>query len=310
MPFDYKSLQKTMKEQFIETNFRQDSLDRIKTINGILEEYDMAGYDLSLRQLYYQLVARDLIENSQKSYKRMGTLVTKARKAGLIDWEMISDRNRATVYPNHWDDPAEIVRAAADQFAIDKWEGQENYVEVMVEKDALTGILEPVCRSLDIRFTANKGYPSVSLLYGIGKRLRRHTLAGKNVCILHLGDHDPSGIDMTRDLIEQLAMFADTPIEVYRLALNMDQIELLNPPKNPAKVTDSRYKNYVIEFGESAWELDAIEPRRLAAIVSNTVKSLRDETAWNDAVEREKAMRAELQEFVTTYKSNDNGNKR
>lgn len=157
------------KEKFVDHKFQVDSLKVIEIANGILSEYREMGYRLSLRQLYYQLVARDYIENSVRSYKRIGNLISDARLAGMIDWEMIEDRGRETVIPTAWSSPAEIVRAAANQFRVDRWKGQPCHIEVMVEKDALSGILEPVCRELHVRFTANKGYSSSSAMYEAGK---------------------------------------------------------------------------------------------------------------------------------------------
>jgi len=178
-----------MKETFVEKGFSSSSLDRIVTINEILDDYKSEGYRLTLRQLYYQLVSRGHIENSLRSYKRIGNLVSDARLAGLIDWDMIEDRGRVAQFPAHWNDPAEIVSAAADQFAIDKWEGQVNYIEVMVEKDALSGVLLPVCNRLDIGFTANRGYSSSSAMYEAGKRMARRLNEGKTIYVLYLGDH-------------------------------------------------------------------------------------------------------------------------
>lgn len=294
-----------MKEQFIPKTFTKDSQAKLLLIDGILTEYAREGYDLTLRQLYYQMVARGHIENSQKSYKRMGELVNNARLAGLIDWNMITDRARHTVVNSHWNDPAEIVDAAARQFQVDKWKYQPHHVEVMVEKQALEGILIPVCRELDIRFTANKGYSSSSMMYGIGKRLRHaHLHDSKEIHIFYLGDHDPSGIDMTRDIRERLMMFSDVDVTVERLALNWDQVEMWQPPENPAKETDARYESYVEEYGESSWELDAIEPRTLAALVTDAVVALRDEELWDEAVERENEMKGELLTFVQAYRKN------
>ena len=294
-----------MREKFIDHNFADSSLRMIQVVSGILGEYAADGYNLSLRQLYYQLVARDYIENSQRSYKRLGNLVNNARLAGLVDWSMITDRNRETQALQHWDDPAEIVDAAARSFRVDKWEDQPCHVEVMVEKDALSGVLWPVCARMDVRFTANKGYPSSSLLYEMGKRLARAAMCdNKELYVLHLGDHDPSGIDMTRDLEDRLEMFAGEHIEVNRLALNMDQIEDLQPPKNPAKTTDSRYQAYIVQFGSSSWELDAIEPRQLVDIVTRAIESLRDDEIWGEALRRETEMKAELMEFVERYRGN------
>ncbi len=298
-----------MKEQFEDLKLSKTSLARLEHVSTILTEYAADGYDLSLRQLYYQLVARDIIENSQKSYKRLGGLVSKGRRAGLIDWHMIVDRGRKRLVNSHWDNPAEIVQSAAEQFRIDKWADQPWHVEIMVEKQALEGVLAPVCGALDIAFTANKGYSSDSMMYRTGKRLERLIADRKNVLIVYLGDHDPSGMDMPRDIRERLSLFSRSQTKVERVALNMDQIEILKPPKNPAKITDSRYKTYVAEFGASSWELDAVEPRQLAALVQNAVTAVRDEKLWAQAVAAEDAMRAELSGFVTDWKSRQNGGK-
>jgi hypothetical protein len=292
-----------MYETFIEKTFSPASEKTIGLVNAILAEYRKQGFRLSLRQLYYQLVARDYIPNNIRSYKNLGALVSNARQAGRVDWGMIEDRNRETSINSHWGNPGEIIYSAASSFRIDKWEGQEWHIEVMVEKDALSGVLEPVCRDLDIGITANKGYSSSSTMYEIGKRLRKkHDDDGKNICVIYLGDHDPSGIDMTRDVEERLQLYSNIGgIEVIRLALNWDQIELWQPPENPAKETDSRFSAYAREFGESSWELDAIEPAKLASIVEKEVLSRRDEDLWDDAVEIEEKGREELRHFADNY---------
>lgn len=296
-----------MKEKFVDHRFNGVSLETIRVVNAILAEYANQGYRLSLRQLYYQLVARDYIENSIKSYKRTGDLVSNARLAGLVDWEMIEDRGRETVANVHWESPAQIVRAAAQQFKIDHWENQSCYVEVMVEKDALSGILEPVCRKLDIRFTANKGYSSSSAMYAAAKRIAQAARDGKEVHLFYLGDHDPSGIDMTRDIQERLALFTydRIDIETKRLALNFDQVEQWQPPENPAKESDSRYQIYLEQFGESSWELDAVEPATLASLVEEHVKELIDDLAWNEVDTRQEAMRSELEQFADEYQNRE-----
>lgn len=295
-----------MKEAFITKNFSADSLRLIQIANSILDEYRAQNFRLSLRQLYYQFVARDYIPNSGRSYKNLGNLISNARQAGLIDWNMIEDRGRETVIPSHWDSPAEIVETAANAFRIDKWEDQPWHVEVMVEKDALSGVLEPVCSALDIGITANKGYSSSSTMYEIGKRVARHYRRGKRICFFYLGDHDPSGLDMTRDVGDRLRMYSILDdIKVERLALNWAQVELWRPPENPAKETDARFAAYVAEYGESSWELDAIEPRALADLVTNAVLQLRDDDLWEEAVKRETEMRDELLRFAADYRSDE-----
>lgn len=285
-----------MKEKFINHTFSEDKLAAIRTINEILDEYSQQGYSLSLRQLYYQLVARDYIENSIRSYKRIGDLVSNARLAGYIDWEMIEDRGRQTTQNAHWENPGQIVWSAAKQFRIDRWRHQPCYVEVFVEKDALSGILEPVCRGLDISFTANKGYSSSSAMYEASRRLIQAYKDDKDIKVLYLGDHDPSGIDMTRDIKDRFDLFTyqSLSIDVVRLALNFDQVEQWQPPKNPAKETDSRFSEYEREFGNSSWELDAVDPSTLASLVRDHVKDLIDTDRWEEDERRENEMKNTL----------------
>ena len=293
-----------MKEKFMDHKFNEPSLKLISTCSGILNEYREQGYRLSLRQLYYQLVARDYIENTVKSYKRIGDLVSNARLAGLLDWQMIEDRGREVVSNSHWTSPRSILRGAAYSFRMDHWKGQSNYVEVFVEKDALSGILLPVCREMDVRFTANKGYSSSSAMYEASKRIVDADKAGCNIHIIYLGDHDPSGIDMTRDIQDRFNLFTRDCFDVYvhRLALNYDQVEQWNPPENPAKETDSRYEAYMVRFGESSWELDAVEPATLADLVRDQIRELIDVDEWNAVQAQEDQYRSELEKLADGYK--------
>ena len=295
-----------MKQIFIEKNFRADKIALLGIINSVLGNYFDQGYDLTLRQLFYQLVSKDIIPNTQRQYKNLGTLVNDARLAGLIDWNMIVDRGRETEIPDHWDSPVELIQDAAEAFAIDKWEDQPNHIEVMVEKQALEGVLLPVCQRLDVNFTANKGYSSQSLMYRIGQRLRSHYGSEhKHIHILYLGDHDPSGLDMDRDIEERLSLFSGYPVAFQRLALKWEQIEELRPPENPTKLTDSRADKYIEQYGDSSWELDAVEPRELDRMVTEAVEALRDHDRWTEALAREDRMKEDLQEFADTYEERE-----
>lgn len=291
-----------MKEFFANTRFRDASLELIDILNGILDEYAQQGYDLSLRQLYYQCVARGYIENSQKSYSKIGDIVSGGRLAGLIDWDMIVDRGRVSISNTHWGSPADIVDAAASQYKIDKWEDQPNHIQVMVEKQALEGVLMPVCRKLDVTFRANKGYTSQSMMYRLGKELAEIHDRGKDIHVLYFGDHDPSGLDMDRDVQDRISLFSGLSVSFERLALKYAQVQILNPPENPAKITDSRAKQYIKMYGTSSWELDAVEPKELARLVEAAVVNLRDDSLWQSALDRENEMKDELVEFAKTYR--------
>lgn len=303
-----------MKETFVQKTFKNDALVLINTINNILRDYEAQGYDLSLRQLYYQLVSRNIVENTERSYKNVGVLVSDARLAGLIDWDMIKDRGRVMAKNPHWDDPEDFVESVANQYRFDLWRDQTNYVEVMVEKQALEGVLLPVCRELDVPFTANKGYTSSSAAYEASRRFINKWNEGRELHVIYLGDHDPSGIDMTRDVLDRLDLFVKTStgredeigpneeeaVTVHRIALNMDQVRVLRPPENPAKLTDSRADGYIRRFGRSSWELDAIEPRALATLVRNAITGLLDMKKFNASLKQMKDDRAKLLKFAKT----------
>lgn len=254
----------------------------IDQANQIIEEYRAEGYDLTLRQLYYQFVSRDLIPNTQREYKNLGSIINDARLAGEISWEAIIDRTRNLQKKASWSGPKEIVESCALQFRLDRWSNQENRVEVWIEKDALIGVIADVCARLDVPYFSCRGYTSQSEMWSAGQRIKEYIDDGKTPYIIHLGDHDPSGIDMSRDIEDRLALFTDDYINVNRIALNMNQVRQFNPPPNPAKITDTRAKHYIATHGNKSWELDALEPRVLSALVEKTVLSYRNQKFWDE----------------------------
>ncbi len=273
---------------------RGASLLVVERANDILHEYAEQGFDLTLRQLYYQFVSRGLIANNIREYKKLGSIVNDARLAGLIDWDHIVDRTRNVRSTPHWRKPSEIIAACAEQFRIDKWKAQQHRIEVWIEKDALIGVIEGVCRDLDVPYFSCRGYVSQSEIHEAAKdRLIPYQEVGQDTTIIHLGDHDPSGIDMSRDIQDRLKMFGAWT-EVVRIALNRDQVDQYNPPPNPAKLTDSRAEQYVREHGDESWELDALEPSVIGALIRKHALERRDEKLWRKSVEDEAVMRQML----------------
>ena len=288
--------------------FRKLKLITIAQAREIVEEYQEDGFNLTLRQLYYQFVRRDLFpeerrwvlvdskwrrdpdgsKNAEPNYKWLGDAVNDARLAGLLDWEAIVDRTRKRQGVTHWESPVDIVDAAVESYRIDKWETQPNRIEVWVEKEALAEIVERAVTPLDVDFMCCRGYLSQSAMWRAAQRLIIYEECGYDTFVLHLGDHDPSGVDMTRDNQERLHLF-QSDVEVLRIALTMDQIEKLSPPPDPTKASDPRGTGYVERFGDEAWELDALEPRYLLDLITNEVEKLRDGNLWDEAVEKEES---------------------
>jgi hypothetical protein len=285
---------------YVPKKFSAASQKIIDQANQIIGAYRSQGYHLTLRQLYYQFVSRDLIPNNMKSYKRLGNIINDARLAGLIDWEAIEDRTRNLHELPAWESPQSIIDACANQFRMDLWRKQTSRVEVWIEKEALAGVFERVCDELRVPFFSCRGYTSQSEMWVAGQRLKRILRSKQKPIILHFGDHDPSGIDMTRDIIDRLQMFMGG-VKLERLALNMEQVEEYNPPPNPAKTTDSRYQSYIEVYGDESWELDALEPDVLACLVRDFVERVRDHALWDAAVEQEGEHRHPLGEVSNRW---------
>lgn len=281
--------------QYQSFNFTPATLKTIEQAVSIAGSYAAQGYDLTLRQLYYQFVARGLIANKMTEYKRLGDVVNNARLAGLMDWNYINDRTRNLASVSHWADPADMVSAAAASHRLDKWQDQPHRVEVWVEKEALAGVVSRAAQAEDVAYFSCRGYVSQSEMWGAAMRLKSYIAARQQPIIIHLGDHDPSGIDMTRDIMDRLRMFMGSRVaEVKRIALNMDQVEQYNPPPNPAKTTDSRFEGYLAEYGDESWELDALDPATLDSLIRRTIRSVRDDGKWREMLRREGEERAYL----------------
>ena len=264
-----------MKKAYVAYSPQGKTLVTVQQAQTIAQDYARQGYDLTLRQLYYQFVARGLMPNKQSEYKRLGAIVNDARLGGLLDWNLMVDRTRniAGGDSSNWD-LDEWMQASADQYPMSLWDGIPTRIEVWVEKEALAGVVQRAAGAMRVAYFSCRGYVSQSEMWGAAQRLERHLNSGsERVVILHLGDHDPSGIDMTRDIKERLMLFLNGDgydwrrVVVKRIALNMDQIRQYNPPPNPAKETDSRFGAYISRYGDESWELDALDPSTLDTLI-------------------------------------------
>ena len=280
---------------YVDKNFSTAHETIISQANNFLDEYQRDGYSVSLRQLYYQFVANvEGFPNTEQSYKRLGGIITSARLAGRISFKSIEDRGRSCKTFNYDDDPSAALEGIEYSYSELMWAEQDTYVEVWVEKDALSGVIERPCQRLQVPYMACKGYMSASAAHVAGLRFKAAFDAGKDCVLIHLGDHDPSGIDMTRDNGNRLSMFAEDYVDVQRIGLNMDQIERYNPPPNPTKITDSRSTEYIKEFGHTCWELDALSPSVISELITDEVHKYIDMDLWTTQRETQRVNRAML----------------
>ena len=283
--------------QFRDIAFKPASLERILQMQSIVEEYEGQGLRLTARQLYYQFVARDLIPNTVQSYKRLTSLLADARYAGMVDWDAIEDRGREPLVPSEWASIQSLVRSAIRSYRLPRWEDQPQYAELWVEKQALAGVLEPLAREFHVVLSVNKGYSSASAMYGAAQRFNSDG-DGKECLLLYLGDHDPSGEDMVRDIGARLHEFGVGDLTVTKLALTMAQVDAYHPPPNPAKTTDSRYAAYAEQHGDQSWEVDALPPDVLQRLIREALEEAVDQEAMDAVIARENRGKAELQRLA------------
>lgn len=270
--------------------------ERLILINEIIEEYAEQGYKLTLRQLYYQLVSRDIVPNSKKEYAKLSSLLVKGRMAGVVDWNAIEDRIRIPFLPYWVHDIEDAIDDTIGHYRLNRQDRQEVYIELWVEKDALSGVLKRITSHYHINLMVNRGYSSCTAMYDAYNRLKRYEDSGVKTFILYLGDHDPSGLDMVRDIRERLEEFGVFP-EVRHVGLTQNQIKVYNPPPNPAKVTDPRAKQYMYEFGNTSWEVDALKPEVLHRLIKDNVEQLIDIDLFNELIEKEQDDKKELKEL-------------
>jgi len=268
---------------------------REKTKRIIHEAYKVLAdhRPMTLRQVFYRLVAAQIIENKQSKYKSLSRTLVLARQNGDIPWDWIEDRLRKPRPVPMWNDLSDFSRAALRWYRRDVWNDQPAYIEVWLEKDALSGIFERVLYPYGVTLNVGRGYDSWSSIYEAVNRYGD----GDHVTILHFGDFDPSGEDMVRSLGQRLAFFDCWPT-IDKIAVTWPQIQHYNLPPNPAKYTDSRTPAFVAYHGDNCVELDALPPDVLAHIIKVNVKARMDLDMLAETKAAEKDDLMNLEQFL------------
>jgi hypothetical protein len=315
--------------QYEDIQFSQEKLGLLAKANVIIQNYAEQGFNLTLRQLYYVFIGKDIFpedwkyrnignnkwvkdvvngtKNAPNNYTALGRMISDGRMAGLVDWDAIVDRTRTSYSNQHWQRPSQILEQVRHSYAIDKWKDQPHYCEVFVEKEALEQIVGRACQPLDVSFFSCKGYTSQSAMWEAAQRLISQREKGKQLHIIHLGDHDPSGIHMSADIFKRLDLFvshnypgAEVAVDVQRIALNIDQVRKYKLPPNWAKAKDPRFGSYREQFGDESWELDALEPALLVELIQKKILTYRDEVLWKEAETIEEKGRSTLK-YICQY---------
>lgn len=272
--------------------FHQKTLDLFAAVNGILGEYEGP---LTLRQVYYRLVAAQIIQNTENEYKGLSKHLTRARLAGLVDDSRIIDRVRSTLRVQCWPDLSHFLQTVRRAYRREKWTSQDYNLEVWCEKDAVAGVLEPIANEYEIILYPCRGYNSYSALKEAAERIG---YIDRPTVVLYMGDFDPSGQDMPRDIRDRLTEDFGVQLDLYVIALTLEQIEDHDLPPAPAKRSDSRAAAFMARNGDMAVELDALPPNVLQDLVRGNVEQFFDKSAFEQEAEIEREERETLEALI------------
>src|SRR5215212_5408161 len=258
-------------------------------ISTIAAEYER----LSVRQLFYQLVSRGVVEKTEQAYKRVCDAAVQMRLDGSLDFRKVTDGHRSRRITYAHSGLQEALQSAHDLYRRNYWLDQPRHVEVWCEKDALSGVITPVCDGYGVPYVATRGFPSVTLLYDSAQAM---AATGKPATVFYFGDFDASGQSISDGLENNLRHFG-ADCHVQRVALNPDQINAYSLPTRPGKLTDSQQAGFAARFGGASVELDALPPDLLTGLVEWSIESAIDREAW-DRVSHIEALETDTLESI------------
>jgi hypothetical protein len=279
------------------TSLQEDRAAKVLEVVNDLEDY----WPLTLRQIYYRLVAAGHIENTKSQYNLLSKLIKWMRIDDRLPWAVLEDRTRKVTNKRGVESLEEYIEEEIG-YILNGYErclvqGQDKYVEVWTEKDALASIFENTVYPYCIRAVVCRGYKSVTFISDFFNRAGEALNKGQTPTVLYFGDLDPSGMQMFEATIQTLEdEMGLTGVEYKRVALNLGQVAEFNLPHKPdaAKKTDTRYKRYVKQYGRIAVELDALHPAQLKDLIEDAIQSEIDLNDFADEQRREVIDRARL----------------
>jgi hypothetical protein len=265
----------------------------IETICDWMYNLVAADHPMTVRQLFYRLVSEQVIEKTESEYNgTVGRLLTKMRREGVLPYEWIADNTRWMRKPQTHSSLHAALEESVEFYRRALWNDQNAYVEVWLEKDALAGVLLEETAAYDVPLMVTRGYSSLTFLHSAAEAIAEQN---KPAYLYYFGDHDPSGVDIPRNVEQRLRELApDAEIVFERVAVNPDQIREWNLPTRPTKKSDSRSRN----FTGGSVEVDAIPPAQLRQLAKDRIESHIDQRILQRTMRIEKAERETLARIV------------
>lgn len=272
--------------------------EKTKLVEETLASILAGLHPQTVRQAFYQLVSRQVVENTKSRYNAVSNILVAARQSGAIPWEWVEDRTRRPRRVSMWGSMDEFARTVVRAYRKNVWQSQPRLVEVWLEKDALSGIFEDELAPYGVTLNVGRGYDGWSSIHEAALRYQRW---GNAVVVLYFGDHDPSGEDMERSLRDRLAYFKASP-EMRRVAILPEDIREYNLPPDFAKATDTRRKGFVAKYGDQAVELDALPVDVLRERIVESVVAVMDLDALEAVQEQDNQTRIAIRKAMDSLR--------
>jgi hypothetical protein len=256
---------------------RSETRVLLDQVRDVLTEYQ-AHLPLTIRQVFYRLVGAHRFEKTERAYKRLYEHLNRARRAGLIEWSVLRDDGITWEEAPGWDSPAELVRTfvhAADTFRLHRQDRQRRRLFFAVEAAGMVPQIVRLAAPFGIDVHSTGGFDSTTAKYSLAQRLGAYDA----VEVLHLGDHDPSGVHLFSCMAQDVASIAQDlgltgDIRFTRLVVTPEQMATYDLPTSPPKPTDHR------AFEGETTQAEALPPDVVAIIVREAIEKRLDYAAF------------------------------
>lgn len=201
-------------------------------------------YPQSIRHVYYQMTNPRLLEPVEKSnhgYRHVQERLKKMRLSGVIPYGWIADSTRRGYHVNTYDDAADFIDRVAGLYRADLWSKSDHYVEVWCESRSIAGTIQETCKELAVSLYPAGGFSSLTLLYEAATAINEFH-RGRPVEIIYIGDYDPAGVLIDKNIESTLRKHLDLDIEMtfHRIAITSAQIAEYDLPTKTRNTNDRR----------------------------------------------------------------------
>jgi hypothetical protein len=273
-------------QHIIQAGFRGENLLLASGIAAIAVE----NQPLTLRSIFYQVVSAGLKPSTDKvHYDAVGRVLKRLRRQRIVPYSWIVDSMRSTFKPSSWSGLEDYVETIQDCYRKDFWRELPNYVHIIVEKDAIAGVLHPVTQKYDVRLSPLRGYASDSFVYSIAETWNK---IDKPIHVAYFGDFDPSGMNIEQDCQRRLKELCRREFSWVRLGVDAKQIDQFSLLPLVPKKKDRRYRSFIEKHGGHCAEVDAIPANALREMLEQFIEQFIPMDQWErlqdiEAMEKE-----------------------